>query len=84
MAISKRHKNANWTIPSSANGTTPYEGAQLAVLMDIRDELQQINRSLGCYRIPRALDAMHELGVDLRRRKRLAAKRRKTARQSRK
>ena len=29
------------------------------------------------HRIPRALDAMHEMGVDLRRKKRAAAKKRK-------
>lgn len=67
-----RHKDANWNIaeqPDTAN-------AQLTVLMDIRDELKQINRQLGCYRIPRALDAMHELGVKLRREKRNRRKRR--------
>ncbi|WP_448043766.1 hypothetical protein [Bradyrhizobium liaoningense] len=73
MATTSRHKNANWTLPTSG---VSYAGAQLAVLMDIRDELQAINRALGCYRIPRALDAMHDLGVEARRRKRLAAKRR--------
>lgn len=77
MALPKRHKDANWTIPESADGTTPYEGAQLAVLMDIRDELKKNNRHLativsrtGCYRIPRALDALHSMGVAARRRKR--------------
>lgn len=63
------------------------ENAKLGVLMDIRDELKEANRQIGCllslarcYRIPRALDAMIELGQEARRRKRLAAKRRKAAR----
>jgi hypothetical protein len=72
-----RRKNANWNV---GERITDWQQCHLAVLMDIRDELQAINRSLGCYRIPRALDAMHEMGVDLRRRKRLAAKKRKAAR----
>jgi hypothetical protein len=80
MAISTRHKNTTWTIPNNANGTTPYEGAQLAVLMDIRDELQSLVRLANCYRIPRALDAMIELGAEARRKKRALAKRRKVAR----
>lgn len=76
-----RHKHADvaWNLTTNSDKTVPHQDAHLAVLMDIRDELQQINRSLGCYRIPRALDAMHELGVEARRRKRLAAKKRKAA-----
>jgi hypothetical protein len=53
--------------------------------MDIRDELKEANKRLASLEslarcIPRALDAMIELGQDARRRKRLAAKRRKAAR----
>lgn len=72
-----RHKHANgaWTIPDSG---LSLEHAQLAVLMDIRDEMQAIRRLAECPRIPRALDAMHELGVEARRKKRAAAKRRKS------
>lgn len=69
-----RYKNRNWRLPDALE----WEDAAIAVLMDIRDELQAIRRLGECYRIPRALDAMHEMGVDLRRRKRVAAKRRKT------
>jgi hypothetical protein len=73
-----RHKHADvaWMLPAA----TSYDVAQLAVLMDIRDELQALRRLAQCHRIPRALDAMTELGIEARRRKRAAAKRRKTAR----
>ncbi len=71
-----RRKNGNWTLPTQG---FDWQHVQVAVLMDIRDELQQINRSLGCYRIPRALDALIEQGVDLRRKKRAAATKRKNA-----
>lgn len=67
-----RKKNHNWNCSAGS-----YDAAQLALLMDIRDELQAIRALANCYRIPRALDAMIELGADARRRKRLAAKRRK-------
>lgn len=58
-----RHKNSNWTLPDEVN----YESATLAVLMDIRDELQELNalhrRTIGCYRfqgIPRSLEKIAE------------------------
>ena len=74
-----RNKNCDWnagTLPNAVN----IDQAQLAVLMDIRDELQHLKRLAQCYRIPRALDAMYELGVEVRRKKRAAAKKRKAAR----
>lgn len=42
-----RHRNVNWTIernPMSNN--VSFDGAQLAVLMDIRDELEALNAKL--------------------------------------
>lgn len=72
-----RKKNVTWSLNVNPNGTVSNGDAQLAVLMDIRDELQTIRNLAQCYRIPRALDAMHELGVDARRKKRNAAKKRK-------
>jgi hypothetical protein len=74
-----RRKNANWNVGEKI---TEWDQCQLAVLMDIRDELQALRALASCYRIPRALDACIELGVDLRRKKRLAAKKRKVAKQS--
>jgi hypothetical protein len=40
-----RHKNVNWGLPDNRVG---YVQAQIALLMDIRDELQQLNRTFGC------------------------------------
>lgn len=74
----QRHKNGRWTLPIS--GSLDWTHVQVALLMDIRDELQALHRLANCHRIPRALDAMHELGVEARRKKRAAAKRRKAAR----
>lgn len=74
-----RNKNYNWTTRGPLGGVS-VDQAQLAVLMDIRDELQAINEKLNCYRLPRALDALHEVGIDIRRKKRVAATKRRNAR----
>lgn len=43
-----RQRNVNWSINAGASGMFSVAQARLAVLMDIRDELQAINRILGC------------------------------------
>lgn len=52
-----RHKNTNWNcLPAPS-----FDSAQLAVLMDIRDELQTLNRVFQCsafLEIPRVLRAI--------------------------
>jgi hypothetical protein len=53
-----RHRDVNWTIHRNDNGTVSYEAAQLAVLMDIRDELKRIRQRVDCAEtlsIPRLL-----------------------------
>jgi ABC-type transporter Mla MlaB component len=42
-----RRKNVDWSIPDLGQTVTVDE-AQLAVLMDIRDELQRLNALLHC------------------------------------
>lgn len=42
----RRYKNIEWELPEEGIGT--WENVQVAVLMDIRDELQALNRILGC------------------------------------
>ena len=54
-----RHKDANWTVHTNEDNRISYEGATLAVLMDIRDELQELNATFNCHRfqgIPVTLD----------------------------
>ena len=44
-----RHRNVTWRLPANeTTGLLSLEQAQLAVLMDIRDELQTLNRLLSC------------------------------------
>jgi hypothetical protein len=43
-----RKKNRNWNISTNPDGTTPSSDIQLALLMDLRDELQRLNALLNC------------------------------------
>lgn len=55
-----RHCNADWNL-GDPPGT--WEQVQVAVLMDIRDELQKLNSHLRCYnftRIPQVLDKINK------------------------
>lgn len=49
--IDKRRANVNWELVQADGETYPAESyvlPQLAVLMDIRDELKKLNALLGC------------------------------------
>lgn len=41
-----RHKDAEWNLPGPS--VTTWEQASVAVLMDIRDELKALNRTMQC------------------------------------
>lgn len=56
----KRFKDNAWTVRENADRTVSYEGAQLAVLLDIRDELKSLNRLLNC---PNFTGIPHSLNV---------------------
>jgi hypothetical protein len=47
----KRFKDAQWTINVPPGTSTSYAAAQLCVLMDIRDELKEVSRSLTALRV---------------------------------
>lgn len=49
MAFDTRHKNGDWRIGDANTGQVPtWERVSIAVLMDIRDELQKLNALLHC------------------------------------
>lgn len=53
-----RFKDQNWALPKAADGACiqSWEGVQIAVLMDIRDELKQLNGVFACFQnIPHLL-----------------------------
>lgn len=67
-----RCRNYNWTVRTKdhVGSGASFEGAQLAVLMDIRDELQALNRLLNCQNflgMPRTLKRIDKrLGTKLK------------------
>ncbi len=58
-----RKRNINWRIDTNLDGTTPARDAALAVLMDIREELQSLNGLFRCpnlLTIPQKIDAIRK------------------------
>ncbi len=59
MPVDTRSRDVSWTLNLLPSGRVSTDDAQLAVLMDIRDELKRLNSLLHCgnfMRIPRILD----------------------------
>jgi hypothetical protein len=54
-----RYKNTDWDLPEGRVGT--WEQAQVAILMDIRDELKTLNATLGCWRVRRMADDINRI-----------------------
>lgn len=44
------------------------DGAKLALLMDIRDELKELNNKLDCFRVRRMLDTVQRIDKRLSKR----------------
>ncbi len=64
MAIDRRKKDLRWNVADGDGNTYNdiKDGVSVAVLMDIRDELQRLNQLLHCQNfqnVPRELRAMH-------------------------
>lgn len=56
-----RKRGIEWGITPNSDGSFSFTAAQLAVLMDIRDELKRLNGTLHCVnflRIPSKLEAI--------------------------
>lgn len=47
MAVDRRRKGENWN-PAREDGSITWDRVDTALLMDIRDELQTLNRLLAC------------------------------------
>ena len=67
-----RFKDTNWNC-GNGESVDSVEHAQLAVMMDIRDELKQLNRTIGCanflglpYQIERTRKGVEGLRRDLK------------------
>ena len=57
--MARKFINVQWDLPSDANGRiATWQAMEIAMLMDIRDELQKLNHLLGCQNfidVPRIL-----------------------------
>lgn len=53
-----RYKDFDWHLPDASVYGHSWDSAKVALLMDIRDELKQINSTLGCRN---TLDIPHHL-----------------------
>jgi len=79
VTTNTRLKNHVWIIHPGSDGVYTFGGAQLAVLMDIRDELQRLNELLHCPNfvgIPLRLD---KIVTNTRPKRRTAATKRRKA-----
>ena len=79
MTTDTRYKNVAWIIHPGPDRVHSFGGAQLAVLMDIRDELLELNELLHCPNfvgIPLMLD---EIVINTRPKRRTAATKRRKA-----
>jgi len=77
VTTNTRLKNHVWIIHPGSDGAYTFGAAQLAVLMDIRDELLELNELLHCPNfidIPLMLD---EIVIDTRPKRRTAATKRR-------
>jgi len=44
-----RHRNREWALPTNQTGAPEtWQAVEIAVLMDVREELQNLNRLLRC------------------------------------
>lgn len=61
--MNTRHKDSDWQLPTNPDGRLRgWQYVPIALLMDIRDELKQLNRLLHCpnfISIPKQLRAIH-------------------------
>ncbi len=44
----KRFKDINWDLANGAGNIATWQNVQIAVLMDIRDELKRLNAAIYC------------------------------------
>lgn len=71
-----RHKNVNWNLPEG-NPSHSWDSIKTSLLMDIRDELRELNRTLGCYRVQQMCDDVRR--IDKRLAKSMLINKRKAA-----
>lgn len=76
----ERFKNRNWSLSNGTGLPASWQHVEIAVLMDIRDELQTLNRLLGCPNFTDVPTILREIRANMkkpakRKRAKTAAKR---------
>jgi hypothetical protein len=71
-----RFKDVNWDLPGDGqnNRVNTWEQAGIAVMMDVRDELKQLNRLLNCRNFLQIPWELYEIRKAVQRKKRKPAK----------
>jgi hypothetical protein len=69
-----RAKDWDWTIRKNSQDYYATETAQLAVLMDIRDELKQLNRVFACHNAQDIPNILRRIDKNTKKRKRKVRK----------
>lgn len=70
MAVETRHAKVSWKLPTNPNGTLEsWTYVPIAVLMDIRDELQSLNQLLRCSNFLRIPSELRNIRLNTRKRK---------------
>lgn len=60
--MARTHKDIAWDLPTTERGAlTDWQKVEIAVLMDIRDELKELNETLRCYRVRRMCDDINRI-----------------------
>lgn len=67
-----RHKNGSWKLPPEGTDLK-WDQVLVAVMMDVRDELQQLNRVLGCHNFLAVPSVLRDIRRNTTRRKRKPA-----------
>lgn len=60
VSADNRLRNVKWA-PGEDGKAPTWERVIVAVLLDLRDELQALNQTLGCYRVGRMTDDVHRI-----------------------
>lgn len=73
LRVDKRRKNESWFVTDHDGTITTWDQVQVAVLMDIRDELQRLNMLVRCANftgMSMTLRAMHRALLARKRKRR--------------
>ncbi len=69
-----RKKNETWMVRSDSDGKYSFDAAQLCVLMDIRDELQKLNKVFECGNFLAIPATLREIQINTKKKRKVRKK----------